>query len=296
MRSHSPQKRGIGWHILVALALSTAFFLNGGAPAQAQIGAGISVNPKFVSFEGRKRSAVITLMNKSDKPVTYRIGFKHMRMMANGSLIPIEKAGPGELFAEKLIRYSPRQVTIPAGLSQSIRLALRKPSNLPAGEYRSQLLFKVLPPADSANADIEKRALGEKDIRIRLVALISLSIPVFVFHGDLSFTLHLSDLALLPAEGPNSRPSAFLKIHRKGNRSASGDLSIFFKNKNGEEHLVGFQRSLSIYNPLETRTARVNLVLPEGVKLKNGELRAVLRKRTEDNTGDLLSEIKIPVP
>lgn len=271
--------------------------LGAGFPTQtfAQVGSGVSVAPKAILFQDRQRSAEVTLMNKSTVPVTYRVFFKNMRMLENGRLVQVKNPEGGEQFADKLIRYSPRQVTVPGGGSQSVRLVVRKPSNLPAGEYRSHLVFRALPPPDTG-ADIEQKATNPGEIEIKMVTVLSLSIPITVWHGETSATAQLSDLSIKPGDGDKIPPQLILKVKRQGNRTASGNLSVIYRLENGDELEVGRINGLAVYFPLPARTARVRLNLPDGVTLNGGELHVTYRDRVEKNKGALLAEAKLAVP
>ena len=96
--------------------------------------ADLSLFPTRLVLEKNQRAAQVELMNSGTEPETYRIRLVNRRMGENGEFIAIEAPGPGEQFADSLLRYSPRQVTIAPGTSQTVRLLLRKPADLAAGE------------------------------------------------------------------------------------------------------------------------------------------------------------------
>lgn len=78
----------------------------------AQAGAKVDLDPKRIVLEGRARSAEVTLFNGGDKPGTYRILLKDVRMREDGSFEEVE-AKDALNPARDLIRFAPRQVTIP---------------------------------------------------------------------------------------------------------------------------------------------------------------------------------------
>ena len=135
--------RKLGIRIIPLLFILPLLLMEGSwKPAYGQFG----ITPHRLVFEGRTRRAEAIVMNNSPNPVTYRIFFKNMRMNEDGKLEEIKEAGPGDRFANKYIRYSPRQITIPASSSQTVRLSVRKPRDLEPGEYLSRLVFAALPP------------------------------------------------------------------------------------------------------------------------------------------------------
>ena len=94
----------------------------------------LQIMPTRVLFDGNMRAADVFLRSGGDSSGNYRIFLRNMRMSENGKteIIKGERL-EGEMFADKMIRYSPRRVKISKNenhLKQTIRLALRKPKNL----------------------------------------------------------------------------------------------------------------------------------------------------------------------
>ena len=82
-------------------------------PNQAVAGPGdLLVTPTRVVLEGRERSAELTLVNRGQERTTYRITLENRRMDAQGKFSEIDTPKDGELFAQNLIRYAPRRVTL----------------------------------------------------------------------------------------------------------------------------------------------------------------------------------------
>ncbi len=262
--------------------------------ARAQAPGGLAVTPTRIVFEARTRSAEAIVTNRGTAPATYRISFKNMRMLENGSYEDIEDEEAGERFADKMIRYSPRQVVLQPGTAQTVRLLVRKPRDLAPGEYRSHLLFQVIPPP-SAGTDIEVLNLKEGEIRVQVQVIYGISIPVIVRHGDLSATVTLSDLALNSSENPGIPPVLSLRFNRRGDRSVYGDVVVTFKPDGGEDTEVGVVRGVAVFTPNLTRTLRISLRLPNGVTLRGGRLHVVYREQPDEG-GAVLAEADIPVP
>ncbi len=296
-RGDVTHKRLAGWSqlagkaTLIAAALAAVVDLS---PLRAQGPGDLLITPKRVVISGRMRTAEVTLVHRGTGTATYRISFQNMRMTDGGALEEIQEPGPGDQFADKLIRYSPRQVVLESGAVQTVRLLVRKPRDLALGEYRSHLLFRAVPPP-TAGPDIEALALKEGEIRVRLIAIYGVSIPVIVRHGELSATVTLSDVSLKPAETPVEPPLVAFRLNRSGDRSVYGDVTVSFKPYVGSEKQVGLIRGVAIYTPNESRTVQVRLRVPEGVVLEGGRLRLVYRARPEEG-GAVVAEADIPVP
>ncbi len=256
---------------------------------------GLMVTPTRIVFEGRQRTAEVNLVNTSSITATYRISFKNMRMLEDGSYEDIEAPEAGELFADQMIRYAPRQVTLEPGVAQTVRLSLRKPGDLSPGEYRSHLMFKALPP-ETAGEDVEALDLEEGEIRLQITTIFAITIPVIIRHGKLSATVTISDLALKPSETPDEPPVLLFGLNRAGDLSVSGEVSVTFVSyQKGDEQVVGSMRGLAVLSPSPTRTVQLTLRPPEGVVLEGGRLHVIYRARPEDG-GAVLAEGELPVP
>lgn len=245
------------------------------------------VTPTRIVFSGRARSAEVALLNRGNAAATYRISFQNMRMTDEGRLEIVDEPGPDMAVADKLVRYSPRQVVLEPGQGQTVRLLVRKPRDLPPGEYRSHLLFRAIPP-ESAGADIED--LEEGEIRIQLIPIYGISIPVIVRHGDLSASVNLSDLAL--RRPPDKPPVLAMRINRSGNSSVYGEFSIVFMAEGGAQTEVAFVGGIAVYTSIQSRAFELTLRPPEGLELSNGRLKVIYRKRP-DQGGTVLAEAEI---
>ena len=256
---------------LAAMALAAGVVASGLAldlqHATAQSLGDLVVSPTRVVFEGRTRSEQIVLANQGAETITYRISLINMAMDEFGNLRTVEEPQEGSPNAAKLIRYAPRAVTIPPGGSQLVRLAVRKPSGLRDGEYRSHMLFRAVPPEDTG---VAVDATPQSDtIRIQLIPVYGISIPVIVRHGALDASAGITDLEL-KRDGEDILLSG--NLTRNGNRSVFGDINVDYARNGGESLLIGQLRRLAVYPPLSQRQFNIPLRLPDGVKLQGGTL------------------------
>lgn len=135
-----------GARMLAACLLLAAIVL----PMQ-QARADLMINPTRIVFDKNRRAAQIDLINDGATSATYRLVLVNRRMTETGEFNAIDSAGPGEQFAEPMLVYSPRQITLAPGAQQLVRLALRKPEELAAGEYRSHLFFEKVAETTAEN-------------------------------------------------------------------------------------------------------------------------------------------------
>jgi len=250
--------------------------------------ADLMLYPTRVVLEKNQRAAQVEMVNRGTKPETYRISIVNRRMTETGEIVEAKDTQPGEQFADTMIRYSPRQVTLQPGVAQTVRIAVRKPADLPPGEYRSHMQFDRLPDAEGA-ANLETIAKPEKgQIAIVLQALIGASIPVIVRQGDTAVRTTLDGLALEAPVEAGQGPVLNFVIQRDGNRSVYGDLVAEFIPAGGKPVEVAKVSGVAVYVPNAQRKARMPLKVPEGVSLKNGTLSLRYSERP-DAGGKLLA-------
>jgi len=263
-------------------------------PALAD-GSNVLIFPKRVVFSERTRSAEVTLVNRGNKPVTYRISLVDRRMTSTGALEDADSTS--EAFsARPLLRYSPRQILVRAGERQTVRIAVRKPEDLEPGEYRSHLLAKAL-PAEGEVASIEAAA-NPNAMGVRITPLPGISIPVIVRHGELAASVGLSDLAF-ENTSPDAPPTLSFQLERDGLRSVYGDLmASFTPNHAGKEEVVAVVKGIAIYPPLGKITRRVRLQTSPGSRLRDGRLRLRFRSHADHDGGGepLTAEAEVALP
>jgi P pilus assembly chaperone PapD len=253
--------------------------------------ADLTLYPKRIVFEKNQRSAQLEVINTGAETATYRIGLVNRRMSDTGHIAPVETPEPGEQFADGMLRYSPRQITLAPGTSQVVRIMVRKPASLAPGEYRSHLQFDRLPDAKGA-ASIETRRSSDREIGIVLDILVGVSIPVIVRHGETNVRVSLSHLELQTSD---QAPVLALQMNRSGNQSAYGDLAVSFTPQHGTEQSLARIGGVAVYTPNSWRHAKIALRPPPGLNLERGVLR-VTYTQAPDAGGKLLAEATLALP
>lgn len=245
----------------------------------------LMVHPTRLVFDGNTRTAQVDVINSGTETMTYRISVIRRRMTDTGDFVTVDQPGPNERFADEMIRYSPRQVVLPPGGAQAVRLQIRKPAALEDGEYRAHLLFQALPPAESHAAPAATAtSAGSKELEINLHAVYSVSIPVIVRHGTTAAEVAIRDIAV--------RDNALtFTLDRKGTRSVYGDLTVSLRGARGAERVIARANGVAVYTPNATR--RVRLPLAPGV-LSAGELHVAFAERREQ-AGRVEAQSRIPV-
>lgn len=256
---------------LILLLLTTSGF------AELAIAAGqLMVAPTRIIFEARDRTAQVSLVNSGNEAETFRLEFVRKRMTENGQFQDVVSPQEGERFSDTMIRFSPRQVTLPPGQSQTIRLILRKKANLEAGEYRSHLLFKTIPKTSSSSIE----SVGSKDgknLSIELTPALGISIPVIVRHGKTNADITIDGIKPLFDKKLKKQMVEFV-LGRSGNQSVYGDLSVNLIKSNGTTYNLARVNGISVYSPNKSRKIRLVIYPPKNVSLKDGKLVVVYTK------------------
>lgn len=252
----------------------------------------LMLHPTRLVFDKNMRAAQIELINNGSKPASYRIALVNRRMTEAGQFEAAATPQEGERFADAMLRYSPRQVTLQPGTAQTVRIMLRKPAELAEGEYRSHLQFDKLPEAEG-KASIEHQGGNGAQIGVVMNALVGASVPVIVRHGAANASVKLSGLALGKDEA--RRTQLALLFEREGSSSVYGDVSVAFFPKSGKPHRLAQVGGIAVYTPNRVRKATLPLDLPPGLALAGGTLEVSYRERPEAG-GRLLAQASLNLP
>jgi P pilus assembly chaperone PapD len=281
MRSFHP------WLLSVLLLGGIATALHAQVPPAPPVGGlgDLLVAPTRVVFEGRKRSAELNLSNIGQGRATYRVSLVRMEMDEIGAFkeLPLD---PGSEGLQSLFRFSPREVTLEPQESQTVRIQVRKPAELPAGEYRLHLVFRAVPPVSATTPTL---AEGAKGISIKLTPVYGIAIPLIVRHGETSVRVSIADPAL-DAAGHSLR----FRLERSGNQSVYGDLHATLLPATGAPEPLAEATGLAVYTPNASR--RVTLALPPTRALPAGGRIRITYTLPPQEGGTLLAETILTLP
>lgn len=274
------------------IALTLLFF--GSMPSAAIAGANLMITPTRVVFDENMRTAQVTLINNGDEIGDFRISFINQNMTTDGKFETVAEGEPGQ-YADSMVRYSPRQITLPPGQSQVVRLMLRKPRELASGEYRSHMLFQTLPK--SSKSSIEN--LTKKDdntISVEIIPIVGISIPVIVRHGNLESTLKLENAQLIPVNEKNPVARISVDMRRDGNQSIYGDFrAIFTPDDGGAPVVIAMANGVAVYTPNTLRRFSIPLNVPSGTALNKGSVRLIFLESGKDENSGLIAETRLPL-
>lgn len=270
---------------LLAFAQSQPPPVSGGDPAQAmdrmpaEASGGISILPNRLVFEGRVRSAEILLKNTGSKHAVFRVSVVEKAMTESGKLADRTKE-EGETTAADLIRFTPRQVDLPPGGRQVVRVQLRMPESLAPGEYRSHLFFQGLPPSKPAEPSVPdslSQESSERRLSFTIEQILGISIPVIVRSGETHAAVALADPHYYQPPYPGSVPVISVFLERQGNRSVLGEVTVTLDSGKDLPVPAGTilwrASSVGIYTNLERRKVYLGLPKAVGGRLKGARVK-----------------------
>ncbi|WP_377160775.1 fimbrial biogenesis chaperone [Pseudoalteromonas fenneropenaei] len=239
--------------------------------------ASLTITPTRVVFNDRDRIATMTLLNTSDKTVSYRLQWQELRFSDTGQLTLVEE--PAAYALSKMMRISPRQVTLAPNQKQVIKLALRRPSDLPAGELRSYLNFSAQPVTAP-----EDQAQQHSGLKINL--LINYNVPVIVRHQAT-----LPELNIAAVEKVAADKLRFI-LERQGKSSSNGKVLAFHVDQQGQQREIALLNNINVY----TEQQRIAVTLPLTETLPQSGHLLLQYLGSEEYLGVRFAEKHIPLP
>jgi len=231
--------------LVKAFLLSIALTL----PAQAQF----QIFPHRVVFEPGMRSAEVVLQNSGTATATFRMGWNDIvydedlqaRQIENDERLRKTPA------ASSMIRFAPRQVELAPGQTQAIRIRLRRPSGLAAGEYRSHFLFQEQSSAPRV-ATPSTRAGAQMALQI------GITIPLVVRAGSGEADLSIDSAEI---QQPSEQfPSGLLlaRLKRNGDYGLFLDTELSYQSPEGKV-VLAYNTGRGIYTDTERYNLRLSL-------------------------------------
>ena len=202
-------------------------------------------------FIGPKSSAAIfKVKNATTRPEAYRLGWVQLRLKPGGGK---EKIAPGETVenvmpAEPYMYMAPRRLMLMPDQLQHVRFMVRRMENLPAGEYRSYIVFQPEVVPDQYNPETGRETVSS-GTSVQMDMLSGFRIPVFFLNGETTLKTYVSEAGYgRDAKGKNG---VYFTFVREGNRSAIGDLEVRCMQGDQIVKLTGVE--VKIYTELNER-------------------------------------------
>jgi P pilus assembly chaperone PapD len=266
--------------VLVCLGLLAATII----PAYATL----LIMPVWIIFKDRERTANITLVNTTNEESLYRIEWRYQKQNETGAYDILDGPIDPAHDPSKMVLFSPRQVTLPPKGKQRIRLSLRRPPDLPDGEYRAHL---VMTRIDTTKINPEKPEEKGK-IRVIIGMNVGYSLPVIIRQGAYNSTAAISNPHFVSgsADGKNP-PELKITLTRSGLYSTMGGVKVYWSPPGQSERVIGELNNVNIYAELAKREIGVKL---NEKQIAGGNLRVVYEGQGPDK-GVIFDEKTIPV-
>ena len=234
--------------------------------------ADVLVSPLRVHLDESNQTAAVIVRNPSDGPRTYRLEWIEQRMTEEGTYIKYKEGEEVQHRpASPYLRVSPRQVTVPARSNQSVRVNYRPASNMAPGEYRSHLLFSVIPELSNP---LSVQTIDKGDgITLELSMQLSIAIPVVVTHQlDEMPQVTIAEVEPLPASALGQSAQLAVVIQRSGLGGSFGKVVVDMQvDSEAPVERIGMADNISVYAEMDQRRLVLKLrdqQIPTGAWLR----------------------------
>ncbi len=233
----------------------------------------LMINPVRMIFTDRQRSITANVINTSQESITYKLSLVTMRKGANGKLYKPETETEEEQMVKKMIRFAPRRATIEAGKRQVVKLMVRKPRELPRGEYQTRLRLTPLSSDKSSSAKVDNSE--RTGTAIDLDIIVESTFPIIIQHGGLTADVAPQAIAVKDFPQAPAGIAAVVSFSRSGDGSAFGNVFLRFipNDRPGDSREIGRSQGLAIYLPDTEKTVTIPLTGISRQELSTGTVR-----------------------
>jgi hypothetical protein len=220
--------------------------------------ANLFLSPMYLQLESQQGQSkgVLQVGNTSSEPIRVRLSATAFTYDKNGNFQSLDRGGERDL--TPYIRYSPKEIVIPANSSRRVRVLSLLPPSLPEGEYRTAIFAETL--QETTNAKGYKFGLNFK-----------IGSALYVAKGDLN-----SDISFKSASFDSVNHLLKMLVINQGNATAKGEIVWTLKKgdiqvasgKSGGSFLPQTQTDISLNRPQK----ETKLDLAPGVYQLTGEM------------------------
>lgn len=274
---------------VTTLLLLAALVLTPGSETSDAASIALTVTPSRIILDQQQRSQDVLVINNSEVPIDYVVEIQHIEQDSTGYLREATVRTLRQDLAEQMLRFSPRQGTVPPTGQQTVRILSRPMNNIPAGEYRAHVHFKPIPPADPIRP--QGGSAPAEGMGMQINFYVGISIPVMVRVGEPPLSVGIESLSF--GVDKQQRTVGEVMLSRQGERSTTGTVDLLFTPADGGEPIsIGRHSGVTVYVPNDKRSIGVPLDLPEGWSLRDlkGGRITVRFYDDEADSGALLAE------
>jgi hypothetical protein len=138
-------------------------------------------------LNGQARTDAFEVSNQGNELAHCSLGLSHFQVLEDGVMKRIEDGVDGAYNpANKLVRYSPRNVKVPPQSAQTVRISFRRLPKLQDGEYVSFL-----------TVECDNGSIVRDGPRLKH------NLPVIIRHGDINVNNEITSAKLMTKDGVN---------------------------------------------------------------------------------------------
>lgn len=230
------------------MATAAVFSMHNTASAQ------LMITPLQVVMEGRERSTEIILINTTDRTNTYNLVWEQNEQNPETGRYITDERDEGEIWLQDIAVFTPRRVTLEPREKQTVRIAVRRPADLPDGEYKSHLQFKVVPNPIPPSQD---PSLGENEVSLGVQVNVSFVIPIVYRAGDYDLNVDLGT----PSFEVNEKTGNLkieVPVERSGIHGVMGEVHVYHTPlSGGQETMIGALGNANMFPEISRRTFSV---------------------------------------
>ena len=228
------------------------------------------------------------LRNPSDGPRTYRLEWIEQKQTPQGvGARYAEGETPTHPQASPHLRFTPRQVTVEPNSNQTVRINFRPDGDLAPGEYRSHLLFRVIP---EVSEPVSRSTVGAGEgIQLTLDMQLSIAVPVVVRYQIAEAPqVKISQVTPIPATTADQTARLMVSLSHQGNSSSFGRVTVDLQhNAAAPVERIGLLENISIFPDVGQRQLEVVL---RDRDFPPGSLIRVAYEGTDEYRGTLWDE------
>lgn len=262
----------------------------------------LSLNPVRTVFTDKKRAATVRITNPTNHALGYALSIISMRKNNEGKWIEVAEESEEETLIKNMIRFSPRRAVIPPGKRQLVKMMLRKPKDLPAGEYRAWLHLVPMAVVD----DEEKIATEKKPetSNIRMDVIVKSNFPIIIQNGNLISEVVAESIKIQSYDNEKNSYLADIVIQKEGEASAFGNIEVqYYKKGANKGRRIGRASEIAVYLHESSKRLSVRLRNISEVELQSGHLEVSFHPMIKDGNRkkypgkpSILRQFSLPLP
>lgn len=231
-------------------------------------------------FSDQQRALQANFTNPTNMEINYAVSLEGEEQNSEGVWVKCPPDSAKEKQLRKMLRFSPRRAKIPAMERQVVRMMLRKPAGLPAGEYRARLL--VTPQVEKMNRGRAADAEKEDQVGLGATVYVSASYPVVVLHDLPAAKVEPVSCKIEPVDGSVEKFRANISWKKTEGYTSFGNVKVYYHPSSGKKKLVGVRKEMVIYSPEKSLQGPVVLKNITKDELQSGSLEVVYSPGTYD--------------